>query len=59
MTHPTRIPAQLLVLPLFAGLVAFAYVAGRHLIPESAVDAVLVWLVGLLHLPVDAALLVG
>ncbi len=42
---------------VFTALVGVAYVAGRHLIPATAVDAALLWVFGLLHLPAEAVVL--
>ena len=44
-------------LALFAAVVLVAYLAGRHLVPASAIDAALAWAFGLLKLPVESVLL--
>lgn len=57
MIRTIRLPGARRLL-VFVGLVALAYVAGRHLVPAAAIDAALVWIFGLLQLPAEAVVLV-
>ncbi len=42
---------------IFAAIVIVAYLAGRHLVPSSAIDTALTWVLGLFTSPERMAML--